>query len=314
MKVYVSDLAANDKVASHFLLIDPPQVRKSKKGSDYWSFMLNDKTGEVEARLWDVPAGLDPGTFRKVIVEIKGSVAEWQDKLQISVSQIRCVNRNECDLSDFFEKSPFDIDEMWDELNAIVGAHCLGKAGEFAKLLLEKYSDEFRTSPAAVRVHHAYIGGLLEHVLSMCKTSIHVSYRYGLRTNLMVLACICHDIGKLQELSHDFGTSYTIPGTLVGHIVLGIDMCSRIMDEVEDFPEDLKIAVLHLIASHHGLLTYGSPKVPLMREAITFHLIDMLDAKLAICDRAFKSGISDEGMTEWVRELEGPLWRGPLEE
>ena len=316
MKTYISDLVLNEEVTSFFMVVDVPQVRKNKRDQDYLCLKLTDKTGEVEARVWDVPPGLDVNSLGKSIVKVRGQVGSWNDQVQVTITQIRKVNGEDAiDMADFFERSERDPEDMYVDLRERLSIHLTNEyvASLLYKVLAEN-AQEFKKAPAAKSIHHNYLGGLLEHVLSLCDTCISLSTRYELDLDLMLAACVLHDIGKIRELSYSMGTSYTVEGTLIGHISIGMGMVDRAireLDEVRDFPANLKMAIMHLIASHHGLLEWGSPRVPLMREAVAFHLADMLDSKMATCARILKAGVSDEGLSEWSKEMGGPLWRMP---
>ena len=313
MKTFVKDLVVNAEVTSFFLIGDAPQVRKSKKDKDYWCLKLSDKTGEVEARCWEVDGLGDANQFKKCFVKIRGMVGEWSNSLQLSVSQLRkVVESDDVDPGDFFERSPFDKDVMWKELSDILLEHVSnGYLYSLVTNLLTANEIEFKVAPAAKSVHHNYVSGLLEHSLSLCKTAILLSDRYGLDKSLMLAGCVTHDIAKTRELTYEMGIGYSTEGTLLGHLAMGLMMISESINKIDGFPQELKIAILHLVAAHHGSLAWGSVKVPLMREAISFHICDLLDSRLAICDRAAKKGFDENGLTEWVKELEGPLWRGP---
>lgn len=309
MKQMICSLVPNQEVASYFLIADLPQVRKSKKGSDYLCLELVDASGKVDARLWDIPAGLDVNSLKKVIVKIKGMTSEWDGKLQVSISQIRKVEESDgVDLGDFFERSKRDPEEMWSELIQIVGGITNGYVRQLLFDVLRENEVSFKRAPAAMKVHHAYIGGLLEHVLDMCKVALPICENYGLSKDLVLAGCVLHDVGKIFELTYDFGIGYSVEGTLIGHISQGVVLVSEAIRKIDGFPSQMKMAIMHLLIAHHGATAWGSPRVPLMREAICLHLIDMLSSKMGICARAAKSGISTEGLTEWVKELEGPLW------
>jgi 3'-5' exoribonuclease len=314
VKTYIKDLVANDEVTSFFLSPELPVVRKSKKDKDYLCLKLVDKTAEIDCRMWEVPRGFDPKSVSKKIVKVKGSVSEWNDQKQLSISAIRPItDADGVDMEDFFEASPFPIEEMWSELMQIVGSLDNSHVRQLLFSMLKANETAFKKSPAAKSVHHGYIGGLLEHTLSLCKTGTVLALRYDLDPNLMVAAAVLHDIGKTVELSCDMGTSYTVQGTLVGHIVIGLLMMSKAMDEDDSFPDDLRMTLLHIIEAHHGRLEFGSPKTPLTKEALAFHLCDMLDSQLAIFDRMIKGGVNEENVTEWCKELGGPLYVLPKE-
>ena len=309
MKSMISELVVNEEVTSYFLVSEFPQVRKNKKDKDYLCLKIQDKTGNMEARVWDIPPNLDPKSLvAGSIIKVQGQVSKWNKEVQLTIKQIRLINEaDQTDIVDFFERSERDPEEMFDELYAILESLEYGQVKNLLFKILYENKDNLLKAPAAKSVHHNYVGGLLEHVLSLCKTAIVVSQRYDLRLDLMLATCLLHDIGKVVELTYPI-IGYSTQGTLLGHISIGMMMVAKAIDEVENFDPKLKMTILHLMASHHGTLAWGSPRVPLMKEAIAFHLIDSLDAKLAICDKAIKKGISAEGMTEWVKELEGPLF------
>jgi 3'-5' exoribonuclease len=256
LKVFISDLIENEEVVSFFLIVDAPQVRKSKKGSDYACIELLDKSGKIDARLWEIPAGLDVNSLKKVIVKVKGQVSSWNDQLQISISQIRIVNGgDDVDMADFFERSARDPEEMWSELLHVVDMNVVDeKVLTLIRRVLLGNKENFCKAPAAKSVHHNYLGGLLEHTLSMCRTVTIISEKYQLNVDLMVAACVLHDIGKVHELSYEMGTSYTVEGTLIGHIPIGLLLTSKAIEEIDGFPASLRMALLHLVASHHGRL------------------------------------------------------------
>lgn len=311
MKPYVVDLVVNEEVTSFFLVSEAPQVRKSKRGSDYLCIKLQDKTGGIDGRVWDIPAALEidkliPGA----IVKVQGQVTAWNEENQIGIKQIRfAVESDQVEVGDFYERSERDPVDMFEDLCSMIQLPDNDSVRTLLSHLLIDNRDKLLFAPAAKTVHHNYIGGLLEHMLSLCQTALVISKRYKLRTDLMLAACVLHDIGKIHELTYPV-ISYSVEGTLLGHIQIGFDMVSKAMDQIQEFPPVLRMEVLHMIVSHHGQLEWGSPKLPLMREAIAFHLIDMVDAKMAMCDRAIKKKVNADGMTDWVKELGGPIFTG----
>jgi 3'-5' exoribonuclease len=216
------------------------------------------------------------------------------------------------DLGDFFERSEQDPQEMFAELMDLLEVNI--KDGPLKQLVVELLQEnkiKFCQAPAAKTTHHAYIGGLLTHVLSMARAAIPICEHYGLNKELVIGGVVCHDVGKLAELNFDIGISYSLEGTLLGHVAIGMQMVADKIKQISEFPQQTKIALLHLVASHHGLLAYSAIRVPLTKEALCLHLLDMLDSRLAICDRALKGGVNEEGLTAWVKEMDGPLWAGP---
>lgn len=312
MKQMISELVVNEEVVSFFFVSETPLAKKSKRGKEYLCLKLQDKTGVVDGRVWGYPAGFDPTTVvRGSFLKVKAQVSEWQDVLQLQIGQIRLVLESDgIDLGDFFERSEIPPEELYEELHELLlysGAMPDEFLMKITRGLLENNKEKLLLAPAGKSVHHAYIGGLLTHVLSMCQVAIPICKHYGLNQSLVLAACVAHDIGKIWELDFPVGISYTVQGTLLGHITIGMEMVSRQADTV-GCPQKTKMALMHLVASHHSLLAYGSPKIPMMREALIFALIDQMDAKNAICDKAVKKGVDAVGMTEFVRELEGPLY------
>ena len=312
MKAYISDLKINDDATTYFLVLDS-QVRRTKADKPYLVMNLGDKTGQVEGRLWDIPADLSLKT--NDFIKVQADVSEWNGSTQLTVRKLRVVAQSQfeaegIELGDFLERSKRDPKEMWDELNALLGDYLANYyldalVGE----VLSQHREAFCKAPAGKSIHHNYVGGLLEHTLSLCKLTLQISDLYQLDTSLMLTACCLHDVGKLVELSYAAAIEYTVEGTLLGHICIGMEVISKAIDAIPSFPHPLKVCVLHMVASHHGLLEYGSPKIPLMKEAIAFHLCDMLDSRMAICDRTLEKGINEKGLSEWSRELGGPLFK-----
>ena len=316
MKTYVTDLQPNTEATSHFMVAET-QIRKTKFDKPYLVMKLVDKTGQIDGRMWDIPKELDVTTIKRgSVVKVQADVSEWNGGNQLTIRKIRIIEEgqlfgDEVRAEDFLESSENDPDKMWQELMDRLDRMEDGHLRLLVSNILTNNREKFCKAPAGKSVHHCYLGGLLEHSLSMCEVAVLVAKKYGLDRDLLLAGCVLHDIGKVNELSYEWVLGYTVEGTLVGHISQGMIMVSQHMDQIKDFPKKLRIALMHLIASHHGLLEYGSPKVPLTKEAIAFNLIDLLDSKLAICDRAFKKGIDADGLTEWSRELGGPLWKWP---
>jgi 3'-5' exoribonuclease len=312
VKTYISDFVTNTSMTSFFLLSDVVGA-KTKNGKDYLKMRLSDKTGEVDAKMWDPPAGVTAASFKKgAIVKVHGDVSEWLDKHQVSVKQMReVVESDSVDTADLFERSKVEPSIMWDELVTFLDLRMT--AGPLHRLtldLLNEWKELFMIAPAAKRVHHNYVGGLLEHTLSLSRAAMKLCEHYSLNIDLMLMTCVLHDMGKVLELSFEDGPiGYTTEGTLIGHIPLIMDLVSRAMDGYEGITDKLRTEVLHMIASHHGLLEWGSPKVPMMKEAIVFHFLDMIDSRLAIFDRAVNADQGQGEFTGFISEIGGPLYK-----
>jgi 3'-5' exoribonuclease len=298
---YLSDLKPN-QVFTATLLVHGKDVRQKKSGEPYLSLLLGDRTGEIDAKMWDNVAEVMDTFERDDFVKVKGLLQIFQNRLQMTVHKMARVLDADVDFADFFPASTRDPLEMFAELRALVA----GMRNPHLRALLEAFlNDEplarmYRTAPAAKHVHHAYLGGLIEHVLSVCRLCHLTASHYGnVDYELLLTGAVLHDIGKVAELTYDRSFGYSTEGQLLGHIVIGLRLVHEKLQQVPDFPPKLRVLVEHLIVSHHGELEYGSPKVPLFPEALLLHHLDNLDSKME-CMRA---------LAEKDRHVEG-CWTG----
>jgi 3'-5' exoribonuclease len=294
---YVSELEPNRVITSSFL-VQSKEIRQKKTGEFYLSLMLGDRTGELDAKMWDnVTEVLD--TFeRDDFVKIKGLVQVFHNRPQLTVHKVRRMDDSEIDFADYFPSSKRDSDEMWAELRGVVA----GISSVHLRALLEALFDDpdiaqrFRRAPAAKTIHHAFLGGLIEHVLSLCALARLVAGHYkNVNADLLLTGVLLHDIGKIYELNYERGFSYSNDGQLLGHITIAVTMVGDKIRSLPDFPPRLRVLVEHMILSHHGHLEFGSPKVPQFPEAMLLHYLDDLDSKME-CMRA---------LVEHDRQLEG---------
>lgn len=298
---YLNEIKPNQVFTTTFL-VHLKDVRQKKSGEPYLSLLLGDRTGEVDAKMWDnVVEVLD--TFeRDDFVKVKGVLQVFQNRLQMSVHKMARVLDADVDFADFFPASARDPLEMFAELRGIVA----GVANPHLRALLDAFLDDeplarkYRTAPAAKHVHHAFLGGLIEHVLSVCRLCQLTAAHYrNLDLDLLLTGAILHDVGKVAELTYERSFGYSSEGQLLGHIIIGLRMLNEKLQQFPDFPPKLRVLVEHLIVSHHGELEYGSPKVPLFPEAMLLHHLDNLDSKME-CMRA---------LAEKDRHVEG-VWTG----
>ncbi|HTV82447.1 MAG TPA: HD domain-containing protein [Acidobacteriaceae bacterium] len=309
----VADLASRENQAmTGYFAAGSKQARTRKDGARYIAMTLCDRTGTVEARVWDAD---DVGDFEPGdVVKVRGQVCRYNEKLQINVDKIRRAAANEYELGDFVPQSARDLDEMWRELEGWVASF----TDPHLKALLEAFlADEeiataLRQAPAAKGLHHAWIGGLLEHVLSLMGMSELAAKHYpGVNRDLLLTGVVLHDIGKLRELRWGTSFDYTLEGQLLGHITIGLGMIERKTDEIPEFPAAKRVLVEHLVLSHHGKYEFGSPKLPMTPEAILLHYLDDLDAKMqtvrAEFARSEANGRPGAEMTDWARSMERPL-------
>lgn len=309
--IYIADLAAFDegKPFDGYFLLLVKQQRTTKSNKPYLNLTMCDKTGQLEGRVWE-PG--DPRIAKDIergdIVKARGSVSRFDDRVQMKVDQIRKATPSEVDKADLMPATTYDVAALWIQLLGFVESLT---NPDLNRLLTALFADPvlaqaYREAPAAKQLHHAWLGGLLEHVVSLCTLADRVVPHYPLLDRDLVLTgVLLHDIGKVRELSWDIGFEYTVEGSLLGHIQIGTALAEKTMDSLPDFPPKLKLLVLHMILSHHGKLEFGSPKLPMIPEALVLNFLDDLDAKMQAVQSEFdKSAKEGKG----PEELTGKVW------
>jgi 3'-5' exoribonuclease len=266
-------------------LVQSKEIRQKKSGDPYLSLTLCDKTGDIDAKMWDNAAEVMDTFERDDFVRMKGILQIFHNRPQLTIHKLQRVDEREVDFADFFPASARDPEEMWAELSGIVASI----ANPYLRSLVEKIlgdpatAQAYKLAPAAKTIHHAFLSGLIEHVLSMCALAKAVGAHYkdkDIDLDLLLAGVILHDIGKTQELTYDRGFGYSDDGQLLGHIVIGIRLIEDQIRSMGDFPPKLRTLLEHMILSHHGQLEFGSPKMPLFPEALLLHQLDNLDSKM----------------------------------
>jgi 3'-5' exoribonuclease len=295
---FVKDLAA-DQIITGFFLVHEKEIRNANNGKPYLRMELGDRSGTVEARMWDQFDGMAKGVSRDDFVKIQARVEIYRNRVQLLLQQFRVARPEEIDLADFLPHTKFDVDELYKEL--LCYAEQINSPW-LKQLVLKILSDpevtrRYKRAPAAKVMHHAYLGGLLEHVVGLCGLAKHIAAHYPeLDLDLLLTASMLHDVGKLDELCYERAIGYSVEGQLLGHIVMELETVAKAMEQINGFPEKLKTVVQHILISHHGEYEFGSPKLPMIREALAFHYMDDLDSKLA----AVRSALAvDTGDDEW---------------
>jgi 3'-5' exoribonuclease len=279
---FVSELEAG-KIATATFLVHAKEIRQKKTGEPYLSLVLGDRTGELDAKMWDNVAEVLETFDRDDFVRARGIVQIYNNRPQFTIHKVQRVDEGAIDLADFFPASSRKPEEMLLELRQIV---CSMENRHLRGLLELFLSDDeiirrYTKAPAAKFIHHAYLGGLLEHVLSMCGLCRALAAHYkAIDLDLLLTGAVLHDIGKIYELSYDRSFGYTSEGQLLGHIFIAGRMVDEKLAQLPDFPPKLRTLVHHLILSHHGSLEFGSPKLPLFPEALLLHYLDDIDAKM----------------------------------
>jgi 3'-5' exoribonuclease len=313
---FIADAAKFDgEVVTTFFAVSSLSVREKKGGNgQYVALTLSDKTGTMEARMWEEFASAVETCSEGCYVKVQGQVAKYQGKFQITLTKMRLAAASEIEAADFVPATKFDVGEMWAELRGYVDAF---ENAELRRLVFAFLNDEaigaaYREAPAAKVLHHAWIGGLLEHVLTLVRVCRATAPFYPeVDQDLLVTGAILHDIGKVRELSWGTTFSYTLEGQMIGHISIAQGMLREKVATLPDFPEKLRVLVEHMILSHHGKYEFGSPKLPMTPEAILLSALDDVEAKMQAMRNEFardaSAGKSGAEMTEWVRSMERPL-------
>ena len=308
--IYIADLANFDegKLFDGFFLVLAKQQRTTKTNKPYLNLILGDKSGQLEGRVWEPGDPRIAKDFeRGDIVKTRGSASRFEDRVQLKIDQLRVALPNEVDKADLLPSTTYDVATLWRQLLGFVDS----LTNLDLKLLLTTMLDDpalaeaYREAPAAKQLHHAWLGGLLEHVVSLCTLADRVAPHYTLLDrDLLLTGVILHDIGKVRELSWEIGFEYTIEGILLGHIQIGSALAERTIDSLPNFPPKLKTLVLHMILSHHGKLEFGSPKLPMIPEALVLNFLDDLDAKMQAVSGEFdKSAREGKGPNELTNKV-----------
>lgn len=299
-----------------FLLATEVAFRTSAKGSEYLEVRLADASGDLKGFLWDLRAAegdLDlivPDAFLKV----KGLVSSYNGRLQLRLDKVRAARDEEVgDLSRFFPVSARPLPEMQAELDALVA----GVRDPWIRRLLEALLLEdaplraaFCKAPAAKSMHHVFLGGLLEHTLSVAAMADRACGHYrDLNRDLVIAGVLLHDLGKAAELTYERSFGYSDAGNLLGHITMEAQWITRAAGAIPDFPEELRLQILHIVLSHHGKLEYGSPVLPKTPEALLVHYLDDLDGKLEAVFRGLREEGGDGAWTPYSRSLDRMFYR-----
>jgi 3'-5' exoribonuclease len=308
MKTPLVKELTSEQAITGFFLVHEKEVRNTNAGKPYLRMELGDRSGSIEARMWDQFEALAKDISRDDFVKVQARVEIYRNKPQLFLQQFRLAKPEEIDLADFLPHTPYNVDEMYRELLG----YAEGMKNPWLKKLVTKVVSDpqiaprYRKAPAAKVMHHAYLGGLLEHVVGLCGLAKQIAAHYPeLDVDLLLTAAMLHDVGKLDELCYERSVSYTTEGQLLGHIVMELETVTKAMEEIQGFPATLKAVVQHILISHHGQYEFGSPKLPMIREALVFHYMDDLDSKVA----AVRAAMANESGEEDWSAYSGALGR-----
>ncbi|MDP2689519.1 MAG: HD domain-containing protein [Deltaproteobacteria bacterium] len=312
-KLFVKDIREKDQVSGSFL-VTKKEAGVSKSGKPYLVLRLMDSTGELEARVWESADELGKRFEKNDVVDVKGFAVAYQNSVQVNVSSISARAEGEYSLSDFLPSSGKDPAEMLSRVDAVIaGVEDANIKGLLAAVFNDPaVRERFATAPAAKAMHHPYLGGLIEHALSICGLVEKVSSHYGAGINrdLLYAGALLHDIGKIYELSYKRSFEYTDEGRLLGHITMGIELIDEKLRDLKDFPRELAVRLKHMLLSHHGHLEFGSPKRPKTIEAIILYYLDDMDAKVNTVQALVLDGRDGAAWTPYQRIFERYIYKG----
>lgn len=313
---WVAELAERDTVAETYLVVRKT-MPLSRNGKPYLSLLLADRTGQLDARMWDNAAAVSERFDESSFVRVQGAAVKYQERLQLHITSLEAVDEATVSQVDYLPRSSVPPELMWERLAALLDT----VENAHLRLLLDKvladetFGQAFRRTPAGKSIHHARLGGLLEHTLSVCRLIDSLCAHYGatypelLDRDLLLVAGFLHDAGKTLELSATKRFDYTDEGRLIGHLVLGHDFVTRQLQTLPDFPEGLALHLRHLLLSHHGELAHGSPKRPKTAEAWILHFADLIDCRIDQTAELVGS-LPPGGWTPYQKLYDRYLWRG----
>jgi len=310
-RTWIRDIKEHGKVEGDYL-VKSKTVAQTRQGNPFLTLTLTDRTGTVEARLWDRVEEISRQFKEGDIVTIAGQATTYRNQIQIQIHELR-QHTSPSDPTLFQETTPKDIAEMFSELkelaHRIKNTHLRALIDSF--MADHRFVSQFKKAPAAKTFHHSYLGGLLEHTLSVCQMAVLISEHYPeLDGDLLLSGAILHDIGKIDELTFELNIEYSDRGRLLGHIVLGVLMLEERVKTIKDFPSELALRLRHLILSHHGEFDFGSPKRPKFLEAFALHLIDDIDAKMNGLGRLLKDDKQEGSWTAFNNLFQRYLYKG----
>jgi len=309
---FICDCAQQEnKVITSSFVVASKQVKPKKNGEPYLALTLGDRTGHLEAKMWDNVEDAIDAFDQDDFIKVKGLINKYKNRFQLTVHKLRRMGEAEIDYADYLPKTAKDIGELWQTLAGFVATFRNPHLKALVELFMAdpEIAECYRNAPAAKSLHHAYIGGLLDHVVSLFRLCDMVSGNYPqIDRDLLLTGAFFHDIGKIQELTYNRSFSYTTRGQLLGHMIIELEMLQQKLAQLPGFPAELKTLLEHLIISHHGQYDFGSPKLPMFPEALMLHYLDDLDSKMEAMNAHFLRENALEGpWTSYNPSLGRPL-------
>lgn len=302
-KTFINELKNGEKLKSYFKVIEIKK-RLKKDGNPYLVLILQDKSGKIEAKIWDNIEKVEKILITGDIYEIEAYVKEFRNSLELVINKIIKADEKSYNKEDFIEESRFDVDKKYNEMIDFIKKRVkTQKLLEIIDLFSERYKEKFKNHYGAMKIHHSYRGGLLEHTYSMLIISDFIADHYNLDKEILLIGALFHDIGKIFEFETIDKQTITLEGGLLGHIVLGNSIFLELAKEIKDFPKDLLLKIQHLIISHHGEKEFGSPELPKTQEAYALHIIDLLDSKINIFKEQINNDKGNSNFSDYISVL-----------
>ncbi len=300
-----------NKIITSSFVVASKQVKAKKNGEPYLALILADRSGQIEAKMWDNVDEFILAFEQDDFLKVKGLVNKYKNRFQLTIHKLRRMDEADIDFTDYLPKTTKDIGELWRTLTEVVATFQNPHLKSLVELFMadSEIAERYRNAPAAKTLHHAYIGGLLDHVVSLFRSCDLMSRNYPqVNRDLLLTGAFLHDVGKIQELTYNRAFSYSTRGQLLGHMIIELEMLQAKLAKLPGFPEELKILLEHMIISHHGQYDFGSPKLPMFPEALMLHYLDDLDSKMEAMRAHFEREAELEGpWTSYNASLGRPL-------
>lgn len=309
---YICDCVRHEnKVVTSTFVVVAKQIKPKKTGEPYLALTLGDRSGQLEAKMWDNVDDVLEAFEQDDFLKVKGLINKYKQRFQLTIHKLRKLGESEIEFDDYLPKTTKDIAVLWQTLADFVATF----QNTHLKALVQAFMSDpeisaaYRSAPAAKTLHHAYIGGLLDHVVSLFRSCDLICQNYPqVNRDLLLTGAFLHDIGKIHELAFKRSFTYTTKGQLLGHMIIELEMLQAKLLLVPGFPDELKTMIEHLIISHHGEYEFGSPKLPMFPEALMLHYLDDLDSKMEAMRAQFeRESILDGPWTSYNPSLGRPL-------
>ncbi len=308
-KKWIQDIQVGEQLDDFFRIVEINKKLK-RDGAPFLTLVLMDKTGRMPGKVWDNVEKYIPLLQEGEIYRVTGLVSEYKGQKEIRVDRLNTPpNGSVINPEDYTEEAAFDTDSLFDKMTSLVKSH-LSEPHliQLVDLFASEYKNSFQNHYGAQKIHHAYLGGLLEHTHSIIRLAIQIAEHYNLDKNVLVTGALFHDVGKMFEFTSVPAVGTTLEGGLLGHLIIGYNLFTRLTNSIPGFPVELAVMVQHLIISHHGEKEFGSPEIPKTREAYALHIIDLLDSKMKIFEQIIDGADKNQLFSDYIPVLERRIY------